>query len=391
MKNIIKTFTIGALVTLFSCDDVDTLTPVPATTPSTFTAKFLMVNATPDAPALDLYINNVKVGASVAVGEVQAAYNTVGITSNAVIANTNIRSRATSGVIGGTLNEADLIYRAGNTNANNFTSSNGASYTLFAVDSVARPKPLRTLNALAFGDFTYYSSKPSFTAVKIVGTGDTTIYLNVANFGVDNNPSAEYASNNPVTAFNLVKKYNGNVNPPFMTPIGIVPLGSSDVGGIRYYLWQDFFQVYNATDSTTKAGFRVLNASPNSPGLRFRIKYVSGTGSTSNIVISGANAVSYIMSNAGGLTPSVGSRTATATTANFTNQTTSAVDGAPNTYQIEIATDAGFTNIISYSNSTDAYTFGGNGNKASNYTVVVSGLVGGTGSKALKVTVVEHN
>jgi hypothetical protein len=386
MKNIIKVFTISALASLMACEDVETLTPVPATEPSTFTANFLLVNATPDAPALDLFINNVKVGASVASGEGQIAYNTVGITSNAVIANTNIRSRAASGAIGGTLDAADLIYRAGNINTNNFTATNGISYTLFAVDSINRPKPLRTLNALAFGDLTYYSTKGTFTALAKVGGGDTTIYLNVQNFGVDNNPSAEFASNNSVVAFNLVKKYNGNVNPPFMTSLGIVPLGSSDVGGLRYYLWQDYFTTFTPAETTTNAGFRVVNASPNSGALRIRLKFVSGTGA--NITIN-ATGVPYIMSVTGGLSPSVGSRTVLATggtnPVNFTTQVI-APAGVPNTYDVEVL-DAG-SNVLA---TNPGLTFGGSANPSSNYTFVISGLVGGTGSKALKVTVVEHN
>jgi hypothetical protein len=263
------------------------------------------------------------------------------------------------------------------------------------LDSITRPVPYRTLNASNFGDVTYFSYQNSFTAPKIVGTGDTTIVLNVQVFGDPAYASdAKYASNNPVVAFNLVRKYNGGSAPTFMVPIGIVPLGSSDVGGLRFYLAQDVFPTYNASDSTTRAGFRLVNASPKSTGsaaLRARLKYVSGTGSTSNVNLNGGNAASYILSNAGGWTPSVGSRTVTSASATFTTVTTAAGDGAPNTYTIELATDAGFTNIIPFSNSADTYTFGGNGNKASNYTVVISGYIGGTGNRALKVTVVEHN
>src|ERR1041384_5325299 len=101
MKNIIKIFTISALAGLMACEDPETPKPAPATETSVFSANFLFVNATPDAPTLDLYVNNVKAGASLAAGEGQTGYTPIDITSNAVIANTNIRSRAATGNIGG--------------------------------------------------------------------------------------------------------------------------------------------------------------------------------------------------------------------------------------------------------------------------------------------------
>jgi len=368
MKKITKIFTLSLLAGLLACEDVDTLTPVPSTDPSTYTAKFLLVNATPDGPALDLFINNIKVGTSVTPGEGQSAFSIVPITSNAVLDNTNIRSRASSGTIGGVLGSSDLIYRAGNTNTNNFRASNNAQYTLIVVDSINRPIPIRTLNDLNVGDITYYSSEPSFTAPKKVGAGDTTIVLSVG-------------SDNSIVTINLVKKYNSNAIPSFIVPIGIVPLGSSDVGGIRYYLWQDVFPAFvNASDSTNKAGFRVVNASPNAPGLKFRLK------GTANLNLNSGNAASYIVSNAGGQTPSVGSRTATSSTANFTLLTI-ATAGTPDTYDIEVSAD-NFATVF----KKIAVTFGGSANKASSYTIVVSGLYKtDIANSDLKITVVENN
>lgn len=381
MKKSIKIFTLCTLG-LLACEDPETPKPVPATEPSDYNAKFLFVNATPDAPALDLYINNEKTGLSVAGGEGQPAYTEVDITSSAVIANTNIRTKASTGTIGGTLGSNDLIYRAGNNNANNFSAVNGAFYTLFAVDSINRPQPKRTLNAKNVGDVTYFSYRDTFTAPKLVApVGDTTIYLNVQNFGTDNTPSATYASANSITAFNLVKKYNGNVNPTFMTPVGVVPLGSSDVGGIRYYLWPDVFATFTVPQSTTRAAFRVLNASPNSSALRIRLKYISGPGA-GDIIVNAAG-IQFIMSNGGGFTPSVGSRTQASAASFAVNGTADiASGGTSNTYDIEVL-NAGGTVLATKTNVM--FT------PSSNYTFVISGFVGGTGSEALKVTEVKHN
>lgn len=378
MRNYIKIFAVTALAGFAACEDPEMPKPVPATEVSNFSSNFLFINATPDAPALDLYVNNVKAGATLEVGEGQTAYTAVPLTSNAVIANTNIRSKAAGGTIGGTLGSSDLIYRAGNNNANNFTATSGFSYTVIAVDSINRPQPLRTLNSKNVGDVTYYSYRNSFTAPKITGGGDTTIYLNVKKFGIDTESSTAYASANPVTAFNLVKKYNANTSPSFMTPVGVVPLGSSDVGGPRFYLWRDFFPTYAAGEETTKSGFRVLNASPSLGTLRIVLKFVSGAGS--DIPLNGSGS-SYIMSNAGGQTPSVGSNTPNVTAANFTLQTI-APGGTPNTYDIEVRNSSG-TVLASETGVTFV--------PGSNYTIVASGFVGGTGAEALKITEVKHN
>lgn len=367
---------LGIVAAMFACEDPELPKPVPATEASKFYAKFLFINATPDAPTLDLFVNNNKVGEeSVAAGAAQLEYDSIGITSNAVIANTNIRTKAATGTIGGVLGSNDLIYRAGNNNANNFTAGSGLSYTVLAVDSINRPAPVRTfrkdpISLLLFGDITYYSSRASFIAPKKVGGGDTTIVLTIG-------------SNNSIDLISVVRRYNSNALPSFIVPVGIVPLGSSDVGGIRYYLLRDFFAVFtNAADSTTKAGFRAINASPSVGALTIRLKFVSGTGA--NIALNGAGAA-YVLSNAGGFTPSVGSNTPAVTAANFTLQTI-APAGVPNVYDVEVL-DAG-ANVVA---SKPGVSFGGNANRASNYSIVVSGLVGGTGTKALKITVVEYN
>ena len=72
-----------------------------------FSANFLFVNATPDAPSLSFFVNNDKIGADAgsSASYAQASYTAVALTSpgfaGAVTANTNIKAKATSGSIGG--------------------------------------------------------------------------------------------------------------------------------------------------------------------------------------------------------------------------------------------------------------------------------------------------
>ena len=376
MKNSIKIFTLAALAGMLACEDPETPKPVPATEPSEFSAKFLFVNATPDAPALNFYVNNVETANGIAAGQTQTGYSTVDLTSNAVIANTNLRATAGTNDIGGTLGANDLIYRAGNNNANNFTATNGFMYTVIALDSINRPQPIRTLNTKNVGDITYFSYRDTFTAPKLLSAGDTTIYLNVQTFFEDSEPSKQYASANSVIAFNWVKKYNGGVNPSFMVPVGTVPLGSSDVGGPRFVLIRDFFPTYAPADLTTRAGFRTVNAVSNGGSLKLVLKLTAGTGS--DIALNGAGSP-YIVGT-GTQNPSVGSYTPAVSGANFTLQTTSP-GGVANTYTIELRTAA---DVVLASQAGVMFTPG------TNYTIVASGFLGGTGAEAPKVILVTH-
>jgi len=240
------------LMCTVACQDVDLSTPDLSTTATSSHANFLMVNASTDAPSLDLYVNNVKTGSSISTGSTQSEYTNALITSNGVLANTNLRAKASSGTIGGVLDKSDLIFRAANNSTNNFQAADSAYYTLIVLDSITRPKPLRTLNASNFGDITYYSSVSEFTAPKIASSGDTTITL---------------TSNNSIVTYNLVKKYNGGVAPSFLSAIGTVPLGSTDPGGLRFLVITDQLPLPSTTrfpkPAAGKCAVRFIHASPN--------------------------------------------------------------------------------------------------------------------------------
>jgi len=339
MKTILKISTVVIVAALITsgCEDLQTVTPVPNTTSSNLTANFLAINTSPDAASLDIYVNNLITGASVSAGQGQTGYTSVPVTTNSVGANTNIRAKATSGSIGGILGNSDLIFRAGNNNSNNFVAAAGGSYTLIVIDSVNRPVPIRTLNSSNFGDVTYYSSKSSFTGKKKSdGVTDTVINLIVG-------------SANPVTTADLLKKYNSNALPSYFLPIGIVPLGSSDVGGPRFLLITDdlplpatspLFPVPTATSFAA----RFINASPDAG---------SATCKINSVTVGGATTFPMTQAN---FNPSVGSRSATVS---FTNNVT-----PTGTYDIVVTVGTATIKLT-------AQAFAGGGV----YTIVMSGRV----------------
>jgi hypothetical protein len=362
MKHINKQIALAALGTLMflnACQEVELAEPNISTTATASSANFLLVNASPDALPLDLWVNNFKVGQSVATGTNQTTYTNVPITANGVFANSNIRSKATSGTIGGTLKTSDLIYRAGNNNTNNFQASNGLKYTVFVVDSINRPRPTRTLNSSGFGDITYYSSKDKFVAPsKNDPAKDTTIALNVA-------------SSNSIVTINSVRKYNNNLIPSFLVPVGVVPLGSSDPGGVRFYLLQDVYP----TAVADKAGFRIVHASPTTPTAYVRLNPTAGG---TPIVLTAATGSSYIMTTLN-FNPSVGSRTVTGTTLlNFALQTVSTA-GTPIEYNLEVSTKNDFS-IIALTVPSVSFI------ASKNYTLYVTSV-----AKQLTAGIIQHD
>jgi hypothetical protein len=356
MKHIHKIIlTVGLTVMYSACTEPETPAPNVASNPGTYVANFLFVNATPDSPTLSFFVNNVKTGpdAGSDVNYAQLAYAPIVLTSSgaagSVTANTNIRVRAASGTIGGVLGSNDLIYRAGNTNANNFVAVSGNNYTVFAVDSLKRPAPVRTLNSGNFGDVTWYNPKTG-AQISVVQKAALTDPSEIAN----------------------------------LTSIGVVPLGSSDVGGVRFYVTQDVFPAIPTP--ATQAAIRLVNAVPNAnnttnyPSLSVRLRPAAGPnvtlGTNTTHVMNGAN-----------FNPSVGTRTAGTTGTAFTNQVIGAA-GVGIVYTLEASRD-GFATVI-YSAANVQFTPG------RVYTVVMRGYaqkqVGPvlTGSTALSHAIVTH-
>ena len=262
---------------LSACQPPDYITPNTNFTPTNLSANFLLVNAISDAtvPDLDFYLNNVKTGSSVVrIAGTGSSYANLPLPSNGVLANTAIRAKATTGTIGGVLGSNDLIFRAGSTNTTNFTAFDSAYYTVIALDSLTRPKPLRTFNALGIGDTTYF------------------------------NPlTGSYMAGRDTWALPLAQKSR-------RVPIGTVPLGITDPGGSRFLIITDQLPLPSTTrfpkPVAGKFALRFIHAAPDVGGVTVT---VGGTTLNSGIT-------TYPMRASGSFNPAVGSRT---TTASFKN------------------------------------------------------------------------
>lgn len=286
MKRILNTGVAIISLSLFlGCEAPDYLEPnINNFTPKNLSANFLLVNAisSTDGGSLDFYLNNVKTGGSVALADAQVSYTNMALSTNAVVptgtpvSNTGIRAKASTGSIGGVLGSSDLIFRAGNTNTNAFAAADSAFYTFIALDSLSRPKPLRTFNALKIGDTTYF-----------------------------NRVTGKYIS---VVTRDSIRR---GLKPPFtlshLTAIGTVPLGSTDPGGVRFLILTDQLPL----PSTTRF--------PKPSAGRFAVRFVNAASDLSSVSVTvngttlSTGITSYPM-NFPTFSPSVGSR---ATTASF--------------------------------------------------------------------------
>lgn len=125
-------------VCVVNCADPDLPAPVPATTAATSSANIMYINASPDAPALNFFVNNVASASNIGFLDASGYEKTP-------VGQASIKGVASDGKIGGTLDAAPILYRGSATTQNNFTFNNNASYTFIVTDSIARPKPA-TLN-----------------------------------------------------------------------------------------------------------------------------------------------------------------------------------------------------------------------------------------------------
>jgi len=363
MKKINKSLliTTGIALGLLACGEPELPTPNTFSSGATYKANFSFANATANGPSLDFYVNGIKLGAAApSVGS--TLFTTIQIPTpggaGTVTANAAIRSRATSGMIGGVLGASDLIYRAAASGAiNAFAAVNNGTYTVIAIDDTARVVPPRLSRrvspTLSVVDVTYWN--PNTSEFISASRRDS---LNPANCPacVDQTVPTTIEYGNIVT-------------------IGLVPLGITDPGGLRYYVTTDAPLFFTAATLPTNAGIRFVNGIYNAnnvtvganangsfggPPVYARLNGGVPINLTNTAAPNATNA--FVASVAGGFTPAVGSRTAGAVA--FTSQAI-AVAGAPNAYTLELATDGAFTNIV--------YTAPVSFAPGKNYTIFVRG------------------
>lgn len=376
MKNVNKIFSlvlVGFVALIISCADPALPVSNLGGTNTSFTADFTFANATVDAPSLDFYVNGTKLGSSSAPGGALAAYVNVPLTSSgatgSATANTSIRAKAATGTIGGLLGSNDLIYRSTNNGVNNFAGVTAGRYTVFAIDSIARPvakRLFRITPTIKSADVTYYNPK---TASQISASRRDS--LNPANCPacVDQTVSTaiEYAN---------------------LLTIGLVPLGLTDPGGVRYYVVSDVLLTFTpgGTDQTN-AGIRFVNAVANANGI-VAAPNTNGTAGGRPIWARLRPAVglphllgtstSHVAVNSTTFNPAVGSRTTGVVT--FTSLAIAAA-AVPIAYTLEVSTD---------NYATVAYSAPVSFVPGKNYTVFVRGVSGKTGPKGISHGIITH-
>lgn len=305
-----------------------------------FTAGFTFANATVDGGSLDVMVNGVKLGTTTP-GGLTGSYQIIAIPSPNTVANTAIRANGTNGPVGGEAGTSAL-FRSANTGVGNFTASNGASYTVFVVDSLNRPDPLRK---------TKYTLAPPPSTEILVGP-DNTYWNPMTKTQISQSRRDSLnPANCPACVDQTVPTTNEFAN---LVAMGTVPLGITDPGGIRFLVATDAFVAASAM-STNQSAIRFVNLVANSNGIAAAAnangtfggpsifaRLIPTVGATINLTPTATQAAtSNVVSNPAGFTINVGSRNGLpAGTNNAFLAQTIATAGVPITYTLEIGTSA---------------------------------------------------
>jgi hypothetical protein len=350
---------LGLLAIVNACQDVEAPTPSPTSQANGSSAKFLFLNASPDAPSLDLYINGSKV-----IFPTNDPYAVIPLLGNGTFGNTgntSIRAKASSGTIGGVLADKDIVFRStttglGNFNAIDQANVNGANYSVFVVDTIGRPLPKRTLNASNIGDITYFTKNTGtqISAVEFSALSDKTTVV----------------------------------------PIGVVPVATTDPGGPRFWISQDIFRApatFASGAAASQAEIRVLNTIPNSNPTLLYVRLNPSTGSPIVVLNTSTTnptgGLSYFMSVApSAATPFPSAIVSRSVTAPF-NLVTIATTAAPITpidYTVEVSTSSTFATTI-----TSATLTGKSFTPGKAYTIYIAGLF--AKGRTISTGIIQHN
>lgn len=194
-KMILGWAAVGVVVagTLVGCQDPDYATPTPATGPATATARALFVNASPNSPALNFLVENVSVAQSLTLGQ-SSPY--VAIPTG----NIQLRAKAATGAIGGTLGSNDILFRAGATNQNNFGAVAGTNYSVFVTDTIQRPLPTTPAGTTNPGGLQFLTVTDPVTTTLAVGRSGVRFFHLAPDVGL---PVSSTATNPPAVSVRL--------------------------------------------------------------------------------------------------------------------------------------------------------------------------------------------
>ncbi len=135
---LIATMVSGAV--MMSCEDTQYPTPTPATSASSASAQITFVNVSPDAPALNFFVENTQAGSSQTISTAPTVASYVGVQAGSS-STAQLRAKAASGSIGGLIGSNDILYRSSTTSQGNFTALANTAYTAFLTDTLNRPRP----------------------------------------------------------------------------------------------------------------------------------------------------------------------------------------------------------------------------------------------------------
>lgn len=255
----LKVALFASVLTFIGCKDDDSVSPSPA---PTGTANVVAIHASPDAPAVDLLLDNAVVATNLSFQE-----NTGYLAAPAGTRNVKVRVNGGSAVV------IDA----------NLTIAAKTSYSVFAVDSVSKISPLvltddLTAPAAGKGHVRFVHLSPNAPPVDIALVGGSVVFANIS-----------FKGNTPFTplntgTYNLEVRAAGTSNVVLTLPPVTVGEGGIYTIFAKGFLNGTGMQALGAQAIVNKsAAARVMtvHASPNAPGVDLLVdETIAGTNLT---------------------------------------------------------------------------------------------------------------